>query len=100
MSASRWKKAALATGEEQAALLKMARDNYLDVFDTVFGANLRADELADPFWVKKAGLQALPLVESFGTGNPDRFISKMEDLLPQLTELLEKKRTALPAVKM
>ena len=93
------KKAALATGEEQTALLKMARDNYLDVFDMVFGTNLRADELADPFWVKKAGLQALPLVESFGMGNPERFINKMENLLPQLTELLEKKRAALAAGK-
>ncbi len=93
------KKATLATGDEQADLLKLARDNYLDVFDTVFGKNLRPNELADPFWVKKSGLQALPLVETFGMGSPGKFITKMEELLPQLTDLLEKKRAALLAEK-
>jgi TolA-binding protein len=93
------KKAALATGDDKTALLKRARDNYLDVFDTVFGTGLRANEQADPFWVKKAGLQALPLVELFGMDSPDKFIQKMEALLPQLTGLLEKKRAALPAGK-
>ena len=93
------KKAALAAGDDRAVLLRRARDNYLDVFDTVFGANLRDHELADPFWVKKAGLQALPLVESFGMDSPDKFINKLEQLLPQLTDALEKKRAAVPSAK-
>jgi TolA-binding protein len=59
------KKAALAAGDGQIALLRMALDNYLDVFDTGFGKNLRENETADPFWVQKAGLAAARLEESF-----------------------------------
>ena len=53
------KKAALATGQDQQKLLRLALNNYRDVFDTRFGEN-------DPFWVKKAGLQALPLAGRLG----------------------------------
>jgi TolA-binding protein len=52
------KMAALATGSEQTNLFLLALKNYLDVFDTQFGEN-------DPFWVNKAGLQALPLLPLF-----------------------------------
>jgi TolA-binding protein len=93
------KKAGLASGTNQAALLQLALDNYLDVFDTSFGKNLRAGETADPFWVEKAGLQALPLIQSLGVAPPERFIDQMEILLPQLKDLLEKKRAALPPAK-
>jgi TolA-binding protein len=58
------KKAALATGTNQIALLKMARDNYLDVFDSRIGQYLRDGETADPLWVQKAGLAAARLEES------------------------------------
>ena len=44
-------------------------------------------------------IQALPLVESFGTDSQELFINKMEALLPQLTSLLESKRTGLTAGK-
>ena len=59
------KKAALAAGDGQIALLRMALDNYLDVFDTSFGNNLREGETANPLWAKKAGLAAARLEESF-----------------------------------
>ncbi len=61
------KKAALTAGTNQTALLQLALDNYLDVF---YGSIRRAGEIADPFWVKKAGLQALPLVQMLGCGRP------------------------------
>jgi TolA-binding protein len=89
------KKAALATGTNQTALLQLALDNYLAVFDTRFGEN-------DPFWVQKAGLQALPLMESpalSGVADPGKFIDDLEKVFPQARDLLEKKRAALPPKK-
>jgi hypothetical protein len=50
-------------------------------------------------WVKKAGLQALPFVESLGTGDPDKFIDQMETVLPQLRDFLEKKRLEVPRLE-
>ena len=93
------KKAALTTGTNQTALLQLALDNYLDVFDTSLGKNLRDGEMADPFWVKKAGLQALPLVEALGVADPEKFFDHLEKLFPQLKESLEKKRAVLPPGK-
>ena len=87
------KKAALATGANQTALLQLALDNYLDVFDTSLGKNLREGETADPFWVKKAGLQALPLVAGARGGRSGpKFFDHLEWLFPQLKDSLEKKR--------
>jgi hypothetical protein len=89
------KKAALATGTNQTALLQLALDNYLAVFDTRFGEN-------DPFWVKKAGLQALPLMELpalSGVADPGKFIDDLETLFPQARDSLEKKRAALRPAK-
>lgn len=91
------KMAATLTGTNQTAVLLEARDNYLEVFDTWTGKNLRAGETADPFWVKKAGLQALHLIETLGAADPNKFIDQMEELLPQLRDLLEKTRAALPS---
>jgi tetratricopeptide (TPR) repeat protein len=90
------KMAALTNGVQQTALYHAALDNYLDVF---FGNNLRNGETADPLWVKKAGLQALPFVESLGTGDPDKFIDQMETVLPQLKDFLEKKRLEVPRLE-
>ncbi len=63
--------------------------------------NLYRDVVYDPtangFWAKKAGLQALPLFNATGDGNVDKFIDRLETLLPPLKELLEQKRTALKA---
>jgi TolA-binding protein len=96
------KKAALATGSDQTALLQLALDNYLAVFDTSIGKNLREGEVADSFWVKKAGLQALPLMELpalSGVADPGKFIDNLETLFPQARDSLEKKRAALPPAK-
>ena len=79
--------AALKTGDDQKAdqqvLLQQALSNYLNVF---------YDAHADPFWIKEAGLKALPLIDRLGTGDRDKFIGHMEDLLPFLKASLEKKR--------
>ena len=93
------KKASLVTGTNQTALLQLALDNYLDVFDTSLGKNLRDGEVADSFWVKKAGLQALPLVEALGVADPGKFFDHLERLFPQSKDSLEKKRAALLPAK-
>ena len=93
------KMAATLTGADQTAALEAARDQYLDVFDTWTGKNLRAGETADPIWVKRAGLQALPLIQKLGTAAPNRFLDQMEALLPQLKNSLEKDRASLPPPK-
>ena len=93
------KKAALATGTNQTALLQLALDNYLDVFDTGVGENLREGDVADPFWVKKAGLQALPLAGALGVADPEKFFDHLEWLFPQLKDWFEKKKAALPPGK-
>ena len=90
------KMATLASGTNQTALFRLALDNYLDVFDTWTGTNLRDGETADQLGVEKAGLQALPLIEKLGTGRPDKFIDQMEELFPQSRESLEKIRATLP----
>lgn len=82
------KKAAWLKGDEQTALLKLALDNYLAVFDSRLAVN-------DPFWVKKAGLQALPLAAQLGLADPNKFIDDLEKLFPQAKDALEKKRAAL-----
>ncbi|MGO9585981.1 MAG: tetratricopeptide repeat protein [Limisphaerales bacterium] len=85
------KMAALATGGDQAALLRAALDDYLDV---LYKINLRDGEQPDAFWTKKAGLQAAPLVEALGVSDPNKFYGRMEELLPQLKDWFEKKRAA------
>jgi TolA-binding protein len=92
-------KKAAAAGGDQTALLQLALDNYLDVFYSRVGKNLRDGEVADPFWVKKAGLQALPLVESLGVDDPPTFFNHLEGLFPELKDSLEKKRAVLPSAK-
>ena len=64
------------------------------------GKNLRDGEVADPFWVKKAGLQALPLVEIARRGRPGRnFSTTWKGCFPQLKDSLEKKRAGLAVGK-
>ncbi len=94
------KKAALAAGGDQTALLQAALDNYLDV---LYKNNLRDGEQPDEFWTKKAGLQAAPLVEVLGVSDLNTFYDRMEERLPQLKDWYEKKKAAaqghLPPVK-
>lgn len=79
------KKAALLPAAERKPLLTLALENYHDVFYTT----------DNPFWKKKAGLQALPLMVSLRVGDVDKFLTDLEKELPPLTEMLEKKRAAL-----
>jgi len=44
-------------------------------------------------------LQALPLMRELKDGEVDKFFDSLERWLPQLTETLEKKRTALKAAQ-
>ena len=85
----------------QMDVLKLALNNYLDVF---YGDNLHPGEVVDSFWVKKAGLQALPLVEALaaaapGEFDPEKFFNHLEDLFPQSKDSIEKKRAAIPMAK-
>lgn len=91
------KKAALVTGADKTALLKLALNNYLDVFETSL------DPGATDYSVKKAGLQALPLITLPGMGVDEaagnNFIDRMEKLLPPLKKSLEEERAKLTAQK-
>jgi hypothetical protein len=54
--------------------------------------------MADPFWVKKAGLEALRLMEALGLADTERlnaFFDRLDRLLPQLKDSLEKKRAIM-----
>ena len=91
------KKAVLVSGASQNELLDQALDNYLDVF---WGDNLRDGEQWDLFWVKKAGLQAAPLVGRLNDPDAERaFYGSLKGVLPQLTDLIEKKVAALLPAK-
>jgi TolA-binding protein len=90
------KLAALTNGVSQVALQQAALDNYLDVF---FSKNLRNGETAVPYWVKVAGSHALPLIDTLHVGDPNEFINQMETLLPQMKDVLEKKRLELSRAK-
>ena len=83
------KRAALARGQAQGMFLEKALQNYLDV---LYGNNLRNGETADPFWVKKAGLQAASVAEELGQWPQAISVyRRLEMLLPQLRDMLEKK---------
>ena len=86
------KKAEGAPLDTRKALLDLALKNYLDVFETSYGRGLGDHETADAFWVKKAGLLALPLLA--GDNCPTNFFDRMESLLPPLKDALEKKKAA------
>jgi TolA-binding protein len=84
------KMAAASSPDERPPLLAQALKNYLDVFYST-------DPVAD-FWIKKAGLAALPLLNSAGAAEPkqvNKFLDRLEEKLPQLRTALELKRAAL-----
>jgi len=84
-----------AQGGDPSDLLRQARDDcYLAVFYPDSGF-YREGESPDAFWMRKAGVQALPLIKTLGVDALDKFIDRIENLFPQLTDSLEKKRTAL-----
>ena len=83
------KRAALTTGQAQTMYLQKALQTYLDV---LYGNNLRDGESADPFWVKKAGLQAASMAETLGEWpQAVKIYRRLEELLPPLRAMLEKK---------
>ena len=78
------------TAAEQLALLKLARDNYVDVFHE---ANLHGDEKPDPFSVKRAGMETLRLLESGPLQDWDQLVKvceRLQTMLPPLKPRLEK----------
>ncbi len=81
------KKAEGLSAEAQQPLYALALEHYLDVIYTT-------NAVADPFWTKKAALQALRLMPLVPAGDVDQFINRLEYWLPQLKETLEKKRAA------
>ena len=84
------KQAAQTTGEEQAALLKLALDRYLDVF---YGNVLRDGDKPDLFWLKKAGLEAARLAgELHEWRQAVNLCSRLQELLPSLRASLEEKK--------
>jgi len=91
------KMAAQASGTDRTALLNLALDNYLFVFN---GTNLRDGETPDAFWVEKAGLLAAPLVGQLNTAEAQRnFYNKLRAKLPPLAEAIQKKIDALSSEK-
>jgi TolA-binding protein len=86
------RRAKLETGNPlaQNALLNDALGRYQDVF---FYENiLRDGEQADPFWVKKAGLEAARVAESLQQWQTAAAIyRKLEEWIPQMRPALEKK---------
>lgn len=82
--------------DQRQPYFNLARNSYLDV--VYRASNPPRNELQDTFWVKRAGLLALPLLTADG-GDHSQFFSFMETLLPQLKETLEKKKAAVNAIK-
>jgi TolA-binding protein len=82
------KKAEGLSAEMQRPLLAQALEHYMEVVYTT-------NDVADPFWMKKAAVQALRLMPLVKEGDVDRFVRRVEYWLPQLRDMLEKKRAAL-----
>ncbi len=91
------KLAALVANGEQTNLLRLALDDYLVVFN---GDNLREEKVQDPFWTKKAGLQAAPLVGKLNQpAAQKKFYERLKTLLPQITSDIDRKIAALAVEK-
>lgn len=66
-----------------SALLALARDQCLDVFDN--NNFLREREQADPFWTKEAGLEAVRLCEALKQpGQARRICERLQQQFPSL----------------
>lgn len=83
------KQARQKSDPERQTLLNQALDKYLHV---LFRKNLAGDEQPDPFWLKKAGLEAARLAEESGQWHlAIEVYQRLEKLLPPLTPSLELK---------
>ncbi|MDB6018818.1 MAG: Tetratricopeptide domain protein [Pedosphaera sp.] len=83
------KTARLKPGSEQADLLGLSLDRYLDV---VYGKNLREGEKFNLYWVNEAGKNAGRLAEEMNEWKQAVALYKhLLDLLPPLRSTLEKK---------
>jgi tetratricopeptide (TPR) repeat protein len=83
------KRALQATGSDRTLLFTGALRNYLDV---LYKKNLRGGEIPDPFWTKKAGLQAAVVLETLGQWpQAVRVYQRLEEQFPPLKDLLEGK---------
>ncbi|HEX9047781.1 MAG TPA: tetratricopeptide repeat protein [Verrucomicrobiae bacterium] len=72
---------------DRKVLLQEALNHYQDVI------YFQSDKPTDDFWVKWAGLKALPLVPADEARG--KLIDRLESLLPAMKESLEKKRASL-----
>lgn len=82
------KKADGLPDDQKKSLLAGALNNYLDV---VYAKG-------NEFWIKEAAVHALHLIGDAGAGNEEqlsRFFDRVENLLPQMKDALEKKRASL-----
>jgi TolA-binding protein len=78
------------SGPDQLALFKQGLQQYLDVFNGNFA---RDDQAPDPFWIKKAGLEAGRLAESLQEWSAAvKVYERLEKLLPALSGSLEKRK--------
>jgi len=80
----------------QSVVFQQALNRYLNI---VYGNNLRDNESPDPYWVKRAGLDACRVAESLqawetlvGPENGKGLCERLSELLPPLRPLFEKKR--------
>lgn len=81
------RQAALRPEAERRALLDQALERYLHVF---FRKNLGAGEPADPFWLKKSGLDAARLAEDLGLWSQAiKVYQDLAGLIPPLRPSLE-----------
>jgi TolA-binding protein len=83
------KLAAGKTDESRTNLLQAALDRHLNI---LYGTLLREGESADPFWTRKAGIEAGRIAELLQQWSEARNIYEtLLDLLPPLRPLLENK---------
>ena len=84
------KQSSPTSSTNQNVVLQQALDRYLNV---VYETNLRGDERSDPYWVKRAGLEACRVAESLQEwGKLSKLCDTLADLLPPLRPLFEKKK--------
>lgn len=78
---------------QRGHLLREAMDRYVDV---LYGRPLRPGESPDPFWTRRAGLEAARLAESLQEWRQAlRIYERLRELLPPLQPALEKRMERL-----